>query len=123
MLKTIAAMALFVPGNPGLWLTPGSVLGLVAGVMLWLPLARLTAGNALRAATLSFVAAAVLVNLAPENPYLVAALQVLQHGQYLRFNSMIALLSSLWTILVFAYLAFALRGGDAQLRADDRRAP
>lgn len=122
MLKTIAAMALFVPGNPGLWLTPGSVLGLVAGVMLWLPLARLSAVNAMRAAALSFAAAAVLVNLAPENPYLVAALQVLQHGQYLRFNSMIGLLSSLWTFLVFAYLAYALRGRDAQPRDDDRRA-
>ena len=38
LLKTIASMALFIPGNPALWLTPGSVIGLVAGVMLWLPL-------------------------------------------------------------------------------------
>lgn len=112
VLKTIASMVLFVPGNPGLWLTPGSVLGLVAGVMLWLPLARLSAANAMRAAALCFAAAALIVNLAPENPYLVAALQVLQHGQYLRFNSMVGLLSSLWPFLVFAYLAYALRSGD-----------
>src|SRR5882724_9047227 len=112
-LKTIASMALFIPGNPGLWLTPGSVLGLVAGMMLWLPLARLSAVNAMRAAAICFAAGVVLVNLAPENPYLVAALQILQHGQFLRFNAMTGLLSSGWPFLVFAYLAFLLRrGGD-----------
>ena len=110
MLKTIASMALFIPGNPGLWLTPGSVLGMVAGVMLWLPLAQLSAVNAMRAAVICFAAGVVLVNLAPENPYLVAALQVLQSGQFLRFNSMVGLLSSWWSFLVFAYLAFLLRG-------------
>ena len=110
MLKSIASMALFIPGNPGLWLTPGSVLGMVAGVMLWLPLAQLSAVNAIRAAVLCFMAGVFLVNLAPENPYLVAALQVLQSGQFLRFNAMIGLLSSWWPFLVFAYLAFLLRG-------------
>jgi len=86
---------------------------LVAGVMLWLPLARLSAVNAMRAAAICFAAGVVLVNLAPENPYLVAALQILQHGQFLRFNAMTGLLSSGWPFLVFAYLAFLLRrGGD-----------
>jgi VanZ family protein len=114
-LKTIASMALFVPGNPGLWLTPGSVLGLVAGMMLWLPLARRSQAGSVRAAAICFAGAVFLVNIAPENPYLVAALQVLQRGQFLRFNSMIELLSSWWPCLVFAYLAFLLRrsGSDA----------
>jgi hypothetical protein len=114
-LKTIASMALFVPGNPGLWLTPGSVLGLVAGMMLWLPLARRSPPGSMRAAAICFAGGVLLVNVAPENPYLVAALQVLQRGQYLRFNSMTELLSSWWPFLVFVYLAFLLRGnrGDA----------
>ena len=110
MLKSIASMALFIPGNPGLWLTPGSVLGIVAGVMLWLPLSQLSAVNALRAAVLCFMLGVLLVNIAPENPYLVAALQVLQSGQFLRFNAMIGLLSSWWPFLVFAYLVFFLLG-------------
>ena len=103
-------MALFIPGNPGLWLTPGSVLGMVAGVMLWLPLAQLSAINAIRAAVLCFMLGVFLVNIAPENPYLVAALQVLQSGQFLRFNAMIGLLSSWWPFLALAYLVFLLPG-------------
>ncbi len=110
MLKTIASMALFIPGNPGLWLTPGSVLGLVAGMMLWLPLARRPPVSSMRAAVICFAGGVLLVNLAPENPYLVAALQILQHGHFLRFNAMTGLLSSWWPFLVFAYLVFLTRG-------------
>jgi VanZ family protein len=112
MLKTIASMALFIPGNPGLWLTPGSVLGLVAGMMLWLPLARLSPVRSMRAAAICFAAGVLLVNLAPENPYFVAALQILQRGQFLRFNAMTGLLSSWWPFLVLAYLVLLLRAGD-----------
>ena len=112
MLKTIASMALFIPGNPGLWLTPGSVLGLVAGMMLWLPLARGSPVRLMRAAAICFAAGFVLVNLAPENPYLVAALQILQRGQLLPFNAMTGLLSSCWSILAFACLVFLIRGDD-----------
>ena len=114
MLKTIASMALFIPGTPGLWLTPGSVLGLVAGVMLWLPLARRSSVSSMRAAAVCFAAGFFVVNLAPQNPYLVAALQIFQHGQFLPFNSMIGLLSSGWPFLVFAYLVYQIHddGGD-----------
>ena len=117
MLKTMASMALFIPGNPGLWLTPGSVLGLLAGVMLWLPLARRSPASSLHAAVACFAAAVVLVNLAPENPYLVAALQIMQRGQFLHFNSMVGLLSSWWPFLVFIYLIFVMRGKQAQRSA------
>ncbi len=114
-LKTIASMTLFVPGNPGLWLTPGSVLGLVAGVMLWLPLARRSTASSVRAAGICFALATVLVNLAPQNPYLVAALQILQRGQFLHFNAMTALLSSCWPFVVFGYLCFLTFTGGRRL--------
>jgi len=107
MLKTLASMALFIPGNPGLWLTPGSVLGLAAGTMLWLPLARRGSPvHSMRAAALCLLAGCILVNLAPENPYLIAALRILQHGHFLPFNAMVGLLSSWWPALVFAYFLF-----------------
>ena len=122
MLKTIASMALFVPGNPGLWLTPGSVLGLVAGVVLWLPLAQRSPVRSMRAAAICFAAGFLLVNLAPENPYLVAALQIFQRGQFLRFNAMTGLLSSWWPLLVFAYLVYLI-GGDGEDRPDAHRDP
>jgi VanZ family protein len=112
MLKTIASMALFIPGNPGLWLTPGSVLGLVAGMMLWLPLVRSSPVRSMRAAAICFAAGFFLVNLAPENPYLVAALQILQRGHFLPLNAMTGLLSSWWPALMFACLVFMIRGED-----------
>jgi VanZ family protein len=120
VLKTIASMALFVPGNPGLWLTPGSALGLVAGVILWLPLARCSPARSMRAAAICFAAGLLLVNLAPENPYLVAALQVLQRGHFLPFNAMTGLLSSWWPFLAFAFLAYVMRG-DNEDRPDSGR--
>jgi len=112
MLKTIASMALFIPGNPALWLTPGSLSGLVAGVLFWLALARRSSANAMRLSAICFAAGFFLVNLAPENPYLDAALRILQRGHFLRFNSMTGLLSSWWPLLVFAYLVFLIRGDD-----------
>jgi VanZ family protein len=120
MLKTIASMALFIPGNPGLWLTPGSVLGLVAGPMLWLPLARRSSVSSMRAAAICFAAGIFLVNLAPENPYLVAALQILQRGHFLRFNAMTGLLSSWWSFLAFAFLVFLMRGANEDRPDSDR---
>ncbi|MEO8163879.1 MAG: hypothetical protein ABI619_00650, partial [Betaproteobacteria bacterium] len=111
ILKTLASMALFIPGNPGLWLTPGSVVGLVTGVMLWLPLARGSALRSLRAATICLVGGVLLVNLAPENPYFIAALRILQRGHFLPFNAMVGLLSSLWPALVIAYLLMAAPRG------------
>ena len=116
-LKTVASMALFIPGNPGLWLTPGSVLGLVAGAMLWLPLARMSRMRSMATAALCFAAGFFLVNLAPENPYLIAALRILQRGHFLPFNAMIGLLSSWWPPLVVAYCLFCLRSGSGPRRA------
>jgi VanZ family protein len=111
-LKTLASMTLFIPGNPGLWLTPGSMLGLVAGVMLWLPLARVAPAALMRASAICFAAGFLVVNLAPENPYFGAALRILQHGHLLPFNAMTGWLSSWWPLLVFAYLVFLIRGDE-----------
>ncbi len=113
MLKTLASMALFIPGNPGLWLTPGSVLGLLAGLMLWLPLARGSVQHSLRGAAVCLIGGVLMVNLAPENPYFLAAMRILQRGHFLQFNAMIGLLSALWPVLVIAYLLIASRGSRA----------
>lgn len=108
-LKSVASAALFVPGNAKLWLTQGSMLGLAAGVVVWLLVARLPR-KALTWAALVFLAlGTLLVNVAPENPYLVAALKVLQGGYYHGFNGMTRLLSAIWPFVVIAYLLFPAR--------------
>ena len=40
-LKSLGALALFKPGDMILWLTPGAMLGLPAGLMLYALLSRL----------------------------------------------------------------------------------
>ena len=108
-LKTIASSALFIPGNPSLWLTPGSLLGLAIGFAAWLLLARAPRSVLIRAAVVCLALGVVLVNLAPENPYLVAALKVWRHGHYVSFNGMTRLLSALWPFLTLGYLLLLAR--------------
>jgi hypothetical protein len=106
-LKTLAAAVLFVPGNPLLWVTPGSIWGLCAGMALWAAL--LLAPKALQVATAAtlLALAMALVNAAPENPYLSATLFVWQHGHYASLNQLTRLLSSGWSFAAIAFLAYA----------------
>ena len=47
------------------------------------------------------------MNAAPENPYLAAALRVWQYGHYGVVNGMTRVLSSAWSFVAIAYLAYA----------------
>lgn len=106
-LKTLAAAALFVPGNPALWITPGSLWGLAIGAALWAMLALVPKPLQIAAAAGLLALAMALVNAAPENPYLNAALQVWQHGHYASLNELTRLLSSAWSFAAIAFLAYA----------------
>jgi len=108
-LKSIASAALFIPGNAKLWLTPGSLVGLVVGIAIWAACARLSRSALVWTAAVFFVAGTLLVNLAPENPYLAAALRVLQDGHYHSFNDMTRLLSAFWPFAVLVYLLVPAR--------------
>jgi hypothetical protein len=52
------------------------------------------------------MAATVLVNLAPPNPYLTASLKVWQQGHFLNFNGLTRLVSALWPFAALGYLMF-----------------
>ncbi len=109
VLKTVASSALFVPGNPSLWLTPGSLAGLAIGAAFWLPLATAPRRWLVRLAAACLAGGLVLVNLVPENPYLTAALRVWQHGHYLSFNHMTGTLSLMWPFVAIAYMGYLMR--------------
>jgi VanZ family protein len=108
-LKTVASSALFVPGNPSLWLTPGSLTGLAIGVAVWLPLAAAPRHWLVRLAAVCLAVGLILVNLVPENPYFAAALKVWTHGHYVSFNHMTGTLSLVWPFLAIAYLYHLMR--------------
>jgi hypothetical protein len=65
----------------------------------------------------------VVVNLAPENPYLVEALKVWRHGHYVSFNGMTRLLSALWPFFALGYLILLARqaGGVPAARVKRRQ--
>jgi hypothetical protein len=117
-LKTMASSALFVPGNPALWLTPGSMSGFVVGMAAWLAMAAAPQAVRIAGATIFLMSGAIVVNLAPENPYLVAALKVWRHGHYATFNEMTQLLSAGWTFMALAYLL--VHAHDAHVSASKR---
>src|SRR5581483_4380471 len=69
-LKGAGAMTLFRPGAGVPWLTPGSMLGIPLGIGVYLSLSSRSRSLVILASGLLLAAGLVLVNLAPENPYL-----------------------------------------------------
>ena len=108
-LKSAAAVSLFVPGDAALWLTPGSMLGIPAGMLLYLALLWLPHRGILLASALLLAGGAVLVSIAPENPYIDAAVQIWQHGHFLSFSGLTRLVSTLWPAIACAYLLWLSR--------------
>lgn len=104
LIRTLAAAVLVGPQGALAWLTPGAGLGILTGGMvlsfalfLPLPVRIALAGVALMAGT-------VLVNLAPFNPYSVAALAAWRQGHFLNFNGLTRLAASFWPFLALPYL-------------------
>ena len=92
------------PGSGLAWATEGSLMGLVAGgVLLLAGLSLPTVGRRILAATLLLLAT-VLVNLAPENPYLANTFQVWNPGQFLNFHGLTRLASDFWPFLALPWL-------------------
>ena len=52
------------------------------------------------------LAGAVLVNIAPENPYIAQSFMIWQAGHFLSFNGTTRLVSSLWPFIAAAYLSW-----------------
>ncbi|MGH8705569.1 MAG: VanZ family protein [Burkholderiales bacterium] len=104
VVKTLAFAILMRAENVLAWLTPGAQLGLGAGVVLMLVAVALPRTARLALAAVLIMAATVLVNLAPPNPYLAAILKVWGQGHFLHFNGLTRLVSAAWPFAALAYL-------------------
>lgn len=99
------ALALTLSGARGFaWATPGSLVGLGAGAALWLAATLLPARMQKALAASALLLATVLVNLAPDNPYLANTWQTWNPGQLLNFLGLTKLASSLWPFLALPWL-------------------
>lgn len=103
-LKTLVLSLSLGAGRGFAWTTHGSVVGLAGGIGLWLIASLLPARlqKALAASALLF--ATVLVNLAPDNPYLANTWQTWSPGQFLNFHGLTKLASTLWPFLALPWL-------------------
>jgi VanZ family protein len=105
-VKTAAFSILMRAEAPFLWLTPGAQLGLALGLGVALAALALPRWARLALAAVLIMAATVLVNLAPANPYFAASLKVWQQGHFLNFNGLTRLVSATWPFAAIGYLFF-----------------
>jgi VanZ family protein len=106
VVNTLAFAILMQAEHVFAWLTPGAQLGLAAGVLLALATLRLPRTPRLALSASLLMAATVLVNLAPPNPYFAATLKVWEQGHFLNFNGLTHLVSAVWPFMALAYLVF-----------------
>jgi VanZ family protein len=113
VLKT-AAFALITRIESFAWLTPGAQEGLIAGVLVALVAVSLPRTAGLALAAVLTMAATVLVNLAPPNPYFTSMVRLWHQGQFLNINGVTRVVSGLWPFLALGYLIYlaSRRGGD-----------
>ncbi len=104
LIRALGAAVLIGPREAMAWLTPGAGLGLAIGGGLLAALLFLPATWRIAVAAMALMAGAVLVNLAPANPYSAAALATWRQGHFLNFNGLTRLVASLWPFLTLPYL-------------------
>lgn len=107
LVRTAAFAILMKAENVFAWLTTGGAQGLGAGLLLAAVALALPRAARLALAAVVLMAATVLVNLAPPNPYTAAMLKLWAQGHFLNFNGLTRLVSMLWPFAAIAY-AFAL---------------
>ena len=89
-----------------LWITPGALTGLAAGVLMVLAGISLPRTARLAVAGLALMGATALVNLSPGNPYMAASLALWQRGVYFNFNGLTHIVSAVWPFAAMFYLVF-----------------
>jgi VanZ family protein len=107
----VAAFAILMQAHDVLvWMTPGAQRGLAVGLVVALVAMALPRLARLALAAVLLMAAAVLINLAPPNPYLAASLKLWRQGHFLNFNGLTRVVSGLWAFVALGYLVYLAAG-------------
>ena len=114
-VRAVSQGILFPPEFAWAWLTPGAIRGLAAGAIALIVTVALPRPMRMALVAITVTFAAVVVNLAPPNPYYLATVQELNPGRFLNFNGLTQLVSAAWPLLALLYVPFAL-----VLRAESR---
>jgi hypothetical protein len=103
-VKTLAFTIILRAQDSFAWFTPGAARGLAIGLAVALLAVALPRVARMAAAAVLLMAAAVLVNLAPPNPYLAEIFKLWQQGHFLNFNGLTRLVATLWPCAATGYL-------------------
>ena len=103
-IRALSAAILVEPSEALHWITVGNMTGVVVGCLVLLPATQMVPALRRALAAIALLLATVLVNLAPENPYLAEATLVWRQGHFLNFNGLTRLLSMSWPFLALAWL-------------------
>lgn len=108
-LRTLVHGILLGPENQFAWLTPGARYGLPIGLAGLTFVLLLPTRSRAPIAAVCLMAATLLANLTPDNPYAHAAQAVWQHGHFLHFHGITRALSALWPFMALPALMLASR--------------
>lgn len=103
-VKTLAFTIILRAEDSFAWLTPGALRGLAMGLAVALLAVALPRVARMALAAVLLMTAAVLVNLAPPNPYLTEIFKLWQQGHFLNFNGLTRLVATLWPFAATGYL-------------------
>ncbi|MDO9421724.1 MAG: VanZ family protein [Herminiimonas sp.] len=106
-VKTLSTALFFTPENAFTWITPGAQGGVLLGLGLLTGFAFLPSSTQRRCAVGLLIAALIVINVAPTNPYFVATLETWVQGKFLNFNGAAQFLSLLWTVAALWFLLHA----------------
>lgn len=104
LVRSFAHGVLFGAEDALLWLTPGAMYGVAAGAAVAAIAAGFSPPVRTALAGLSLMTATVVVNLAPENPYLAMFLAEWRQGHFLNFTGLTRVVSALWPFAALAWL-------------------
>jgi VanZ family protein len=105
--KAFSAYSVSKGAGPFSWVTPGVVVGVLTSAVALFGLTRASRQTQWIVAGLSFAAATLVINIAPENPYQTVPPQLLAGGptHFLSFSAIVRTLSELWPFLAVIYTA------------------
>lgn len=103
-LRTFAYGMLFSPQDALIWVTPGAMFGLAGGALTAILAMGLPRVMQVALCGLALMAATAVVNLAPENPYLVSSLAVWRQGHFFNLNGLTRVVSAAWPFAAIACL-------------------
>lgn len=110
-VRALSHAILFSPELAFAWLTPGAQRGLLFGAGALLLVLALPRAMRLALVAVAVTFTAVVVNLAPVNPYYASIVQEINPGRFLNFNGLTQTIASAWPFLALVYVMVALGTG------------